>query len=521
MQKTAHSPLKSFSLLHPILFAACSAIIMYVEKADASALIPPQDVILPTLFALTCSLLLALSGAILTRKAETAALIASLFVLGFFHLWPIYLATICIVGLGAFLVWMLRRKIRLMEVNLILTMVSLFILSYYLYRYLDFVNDQHWCSSPYVARVIVDQTDGTIVPENAPDIYYIILDGYGRADMLNTVYGYDNSGFITALEQRGFFVASRSQANYPRTLLSLSSSLNMQYLDRMPEVMGESDLWWPIMNTIQHSELRSFLEAGGYRTIFLASGWDYSDIRDGDEYLSPYRIMLRDFDKTFVRITNLRFLGQIDWAGLSYPSYDMHRRLIHYEFATLVDLASNPGPKFVFAHILAPHAPFVFAIDGEPVDPDYPYSIFDARGLIGNMSQYRQSYIDQLTYINQLTLAMIDGILAGSTTPPVIVIQGDHGPDSFLDYTDYHNSCLYERFSILNAYYLPGVQIEQIPDDISPVNSFRLITNQYLGTDLEILPNDHYFSPSPHLYQFQDVSDLTENPCDLPEDTLP
>jgi hypothetical protein len=94
----------------------------------------------------------------------------------------------------------------------------------------------------------IDRVPDTISSQEAtPDIYYIILDGYGRADMLQALYGFDNSMFVNALEQRGFVVASESQSNYHRTLLSLSSSLNMQYLDRMSSVMRDSNLWWPGM----------------------------------------------------------------------------------------------------------------------------------------------------------------------------------------------------------------------------------------------------------------------------------
>ncbi len=65
-----------------------------------------------------------------------------------------------------------------------------------------------------------------------PDIYYIILDGYGRGDVLKSVYGFDNEKFYNELENRGFFIARKSNANYAQTtLFSLASSLNMEYLE--------------------------------------------------------------------------------------------------------------------------------------------------------------------------------------------------------------------------------------------------------------------------------------------------
>jgi len=45
------------------------------------------------------------------------------------------------------------------------------------------------------------------------------------------------------------------------------------------------------MGTIHHSQVREFLEKQGYRTVFIASGFDFTDIRDGDVYLKPFPIM--------------------------------------------------------------------------------------------------------------------------------------------------------------------------------------------------------------------------------------
>ena len=73
-----------------------------------------------------------------------------------------------------------------------------------------------------------------------PDVYYVILDTYGSASMLREFYDFENSGFITSLQNRGFFVAEESFSNYAMTTLSLASSLNMYYLDRLSPELGES-----------------------------------------------------------------------------------------------------------------------------------------------------------------------------------------------------------------------------------------------------------------------------------------
>src|SRR5215207_7405737 len=63
-----------------------------------------------------------------------------------------------------------------------------------------------------------------------PDIYLIILDAHGRADVLQEKYGYDSSAFLQELTSMGFYVAECSQSNYASTNLSLTSLLQMDYL---------------------------------------------------------------------------------------------------------------------------------------------------------------------------------------------------------------------------------------------------------------------------------------------------
>ena len=355
-------------------------------------------------------------------------------------------------------------------------------------------------------------------PEKLPDIYYIILDGYGRADMLKTVYGYDNSPFIKSLQDLGFVVIQDSRSNYPATPLSLNSSLNMQYLDTMEDAMGDTSAWWPIIETLQHNQVRAFLEDRGYRTIFTATNFDYTNIKDGDEYLKPFPVMLNNFEGGFVRFTSLSLLESID-QYIAYPSYSTHRQIIQANFIFLPEIASTPGPKFVFAHIIAPHYPFVFDEHGNAIDPDHPFTLNDKMRLIMDDPTYKQSYIAELQYINSEVIATIHSILENSSTQPVIILQADHGPGLYLNTGAVADTCLYERYSILNAYYLPGTDSSSIPDAISPVNTFRFIFNTYFSSEFSLLPNRSYFSHSNHFYSFQDVTDEIESTCR--ESTIP
>ena len=48
--------------------------------------------------------------------------------------------------------------------------------------------------------------------------------------------------------------------------------------------------------------------------------------------------------------------------------------------------------------------------------------------------------------------------------------------------------------SIFNAYYFPNLDSEIIYGGITPVNSLRLVVNNYLNGDYELLEDKLYFS---------------------------
>ena len=91
---------------------------------------------------------------------------------------------------------------------------------------------------------------------------------------------------------------------------------------------------------------------------------------------------------------------------------------------------------------------------------------------------------------------MIDELLALSDDKlPIIVLQGDHGPQLNADDWPYSEAYLKERFGILNAYFLPNTKCQTLYNSISPVNTFRLIFNQYFHTHLPLLSDISYYAP--------------------------
>ncbi len=140
-----------------------------------------------------------------------------------------------------------------------------------------------------------------------PDIYYIILDAYGRADVLRNLMGYDNSEFLNSLRQRGFYVADCSQSNYAYTEFSLASSLNYDYLDRLNVSHTRNER----IAILKHNAARSFLEANGYSVVAFPTGWAYTEWKDADRYIDFEHPVtsLTEFESLILDTTALRAIS--------------------------------------------------------------------------------------------------------------------------------------------------------------------------------------------------------------------
>jgi hypothetical protein len=349
--------------------------------------------------------------------------------------------------------------------------------------------------------------------EPLPDIYYIILDAYARGDFLRENFGYDNTGFLNWLTENGFIVAEKSQSNYAQTKLSLASSLNMDYLQSLRSDIvngnGDSLLLNPM---ITQSAVRSNLEGLGYKIVAFETGYNWTQIEDADFYLTKrtskigefyaqgrmngFEAMLLQNSMLLVATDAVIVLPDIFTPDIQAPFQD-HRERILYILDSLKDAPSIQGPKFVFAHLVIPHPPFVFAPEGDEVVLPSQFTLAETTEIQDEAS-YITGYLNQVQFINVQMESVLSEILAKSDVPPVIVIQADHGPGL---------ASMYGRMAILNAYFLPGKDESVIYEDISPINTFRVIFNEFFGAHYPLLEDISYFSTYQDLYDFHIVDE--------------
>jgi Sulfatase len=358
---------------------------------------------------------------------------------------------------------------------------------------------------PMVAEPVVPRLSAN--SGRLPDVYFLVLDAYGRSDVLEEMYGLDNTEFLERLERKGFAVARRSRSNYCQTALSLSATLNFRYLDDLAGSRSTDRL--PLKRLIVENAVFRAFRGLGYRLVTFASGFDATESIEADLTLAP-RSNLGTFPALVADQTPLWLL--LGRRGEHEP-HRMHRDRILKVFEELPS-ASHPAPTptFTFAHILSPHPPFIFGADGRDLsERERAYTLNDSEGwcrLEGHSGpdDYVRRYRDQVTSITSRVEEVVDRILATSSVPPIIIIQGDHGPGSHFDSGSEHPNDLWERTGILNACYLPGFDRESIDDAITPVNTFRMVLDHYFGAGLGLLEDRTYYSAYQSPYVFIDVT---------------
>jgi hypothetical protein len=185
--------------------------------------------------------------------------------------------------------------------------------------------------------------------------------------------------------------------------------------------------------------------------------------------------------------------------------FDRHREGTLFELRQLQRVSTAPGPKFVFAHILLPHDPYVFRADGSFLTEAEAKAETDERTL----------YAGQLAYANTQIKSIVDNLLAGpEATRPIVIIEGDEGPLACRSVDCVGTSANYLRIRLGNllAMYCPAptaaaghVQLRQ---------HVRTVFRTYFGADLPELPDRSYTWPdNDHIYDFQDITDLLTNPA--------
>ncbi|MGA2670097.1 MAG: sulfatase-like hydrolase/transferase [Dehalococcoidia bacterium] len=486
MKQRLEATFKGPVVFYPLLLAAFPILFLYAYNISQTS---ASQVWLPLAISVAAALILWAILSVILRSLAKAGLATAIFLIFFFSYGRLYDALeswgafvpqhayllpgmLFIWGYCVYFISLAKRDFRV--TTKILNVMAVALIAINLFNIASYEIRLARLSGVTPGNSTGQTASNSTKPNALPDIYFIILDDYAHPDIMKEYYDYDDSQFINSLKDKGFFIASQSKTPSGATQLAIAQRLNMEYLQYEP---SSDDTY----RALAYSKVAEFLKTQGYQYIYFGTcedvgTWDSYMADSADLYFNYYEEaatrLVSEFQKVLWSTTMLKPF----YYHLVGTQYEIaYRRQISYTLEHLKTLPELKGPKFVAAHIYCPHSPFVFGPSGEYVPAKDWYNAGD-----------KQFYLGQYIFISTEIGKVIDELLQKSEIPPIIIVQSDHGlrtcDSPYVGDEDWRK--------ILNAMYLPGMDYNTVSDNISPVNTFRLIFDHYFGADYPLLPND-------------------------------
>lgn len=310
--------------------------------------------------------------------------------------------------------------------------------------------------------------------EDPPSIYYIIPDKYTRSDVLEEQYNFNNSKFLNSLEKKGFTVQENTYTNYGASYASLASSLNMDYLRSLG--IDENSSEKQVHRLLEDHKVQEYLRGKGYTYYHI--GGIYTEFNRNAEksyfFFNEYfegKLYINRFEEVLVDKTIFR----------DPESYKVNKYATSKSFDKLSNISKKNERKFVFTHVMSPHAPYTL-----------PSSVDGVKFYKKNEASQQKRYAQEVKATNKLLNETISNILENDNNA-IILIQGDEGPSLKNEDQRYSEEVNIKRKqSILFAHYTPDIEDEEFEGNVNPVNIFRILFNNQFNTSLELLPGRTY-----------------------------
>ena len=379
---------KKFIIIHPILIALFPMLLVYYQNIHLLLL---EGLIFPTLFILSVAIALWYGIKIILKSTIKSALLSSLYIFLFFsyghafiiiqsnvaqeflisiHVILLISYTIFVVLGTYYVVKTIRKLNNLTTIANAMSITALVFIFFNIGMY-NFENSSYdFQEEDYNPIVLGNDFKKT------PDIYYIVMDEYAPLRTLENFYDYDNSAFVKFLEEKGFYVTKNSHSNYAQSATSISSALNMKYLNYLSDVANESKDQRILYQMLDNNLVMRNFKSAGYQVYNFDSGaWSTRSLDIADENLCSKNQTI-DF-RTLYQIKQTSILRALD-IFIKEPTsrifHQEHRDRILCQFDEITEIKQRTkAPIFVFMHVLSPHDPFVFGPNGEEVDYKFTF----------------------------------------------------------------------------------------------------------------------------------------------------
>ena len=268
----------------------------------------------------------------------------------------------------------------------------------------------------------------TALVKAKPNVYLLLFDEYPGYKSLKDSFAFANDSLYHFFENKGFTMLP-TFSNYNMTYYSMSSMLNMQYIDK-PFV--------PLSNTYENDQQRiKEIKNAAVVKCFTGMGYRFVNYSIFDIADQP-----SDKNNSFVvsqatLLTNKIFfnkiLKDIGWHFISgkygipfikniYMEDDRHNKYVEEKLTADKPVAPS-SPQFLYAHLLIPHPPMFCDSMGNylPVE-----QIFDPQ-----TSANKPFFLSYIKYANKKMESMVNAIIKNDPSA-IVMVMSDHG------YRDYN-----------------------------------------------------------------------------------
>jgi hypothetical protein len=342
-----------------------------------------------------------------------------------------------------------------------------------------------------------------LTARNASNVYWVVLDGYPRADVLKEFFDFDDTPFLNSLRDLDFVVYDHAVASFPETGFSISSTLSLGLL--VDETGSPSKI--PLLSDLAgrvrgRNVVVATMRAMGYRYVHFQNGYD-------DLTRCPlqgaicirgtvgHRLQFDEFDIALLSKTPLIDAMTLGKAKLNIDETPFARGAVSDLTDRLADVQAVGGPFFLYAHILAPHPPIRFRRDCSLRSADLDLQRWDA--------DEKPAFLEQLACVNSEAINLI-GKIVRSDPQAIVVVQSDHGTAFRGQFRPLHDEPeiqagrgdalsrqmrkpydawdaldVKERFGALNAMRMPAVCAEDTAGSVDLVNTFARVLSCISG----------------------------------------
>ena len=99
------------------------------------------------------------------------------------------------------------------------------------------------------------------------------------------------------------------------------------------------------------------------------------------------------------------------------------------------------------------------------------------------------AFIEQVKFANKIIRDIVTYIKKSNKPNTIIIIEGDHG------FRNIYGKKGYMIFDNFSSFYFPDQNYQALYPGISPVNSFRVVLNNFFNAELPLLKDSSIFIP--------------------------